>query len=187
MNLNAATRKIQTEGKANISRASVNVTIPHSLPSSNLKLAPKLEPAQVSLELLPQDLQDHIASHTARIINLFNDIKKKWVVLSNFSKTENENNLNIPTCLKSMKNHLSGSKAIKGTEMYKNLDTSMYTLLQNYKVQATEIILELTKFEVEHKNKKLIYAMNYCVSKLANTLTIVELETENWLTGIKSK
>ena len=86
-----------------------------------------------------------------------------------------------------MKNHLSGSKAIKGTEMYKHLDTSMDTLLQNYKVQATEIVLEVTKFEVEHKNKMLIYAMHDCVSELANTLAIIKLETENLITGFKRK
>ena len=187
MNANAATRKRKTKGTANIIGAGVNVAVPHSLPSSNLKLAPKLEPAQVALELLPQDLHNHIASHTARMINLFGDVNKKWVGLSNFSKTENENNINIPTYLKSMKNHLSGSKAVKGTEMYKQLETRMDTLLQNYKVQATEIVLEVTKFEVEHKNKMLIYAMHDCVSELANTLAIIKLETENLLTGFKRK
>ena len=55
----------------------------------------------------------------------------------------------------------------------------MDTLLQNYKVQAAKIILEVTKFEVEQKKKKkkLISAINYCVSNLANTLIIVKLET----------
>ena len=63
----------------------------------------------------------------------------------------------------------------------------MDTLLQNYKVQATKIILEVTKFEVEQKKKKLISEMNDCVSILANTLTIVKLETTKWLTGLKRK
>ena len=48
-----------------------------------------------------------------------------------------------------MKNALSGSKAVKATETYGRLETRMDTLLQNYKVQATKIILKITKFEVE--------------------------------------
>ena len=71
-----------------------------------------------------------------------------------------------------MNNPLSGSKAVKGTEIYKQLETRMDTLPHNYKVQATNIILEVTKFEVEEKKKKLISAMNDSVSVLANTLTI---------------
>ena len=63
----------------------------------------------------------------------------------------------------------------------------MDTLLQNYKVQATKIILEVTKFEVEEKKKKLISAMNDCVSVLVNTLTIVKLDTKKWLTTLKRK
>ena len=46
----------------------------------------------------------------------------------------------MPTCLKSKTNILSGSMAAKGTETYKQLDTRIDTLLQNYKVQATKII-----------------------------------------------
>ena len=86
-----------------------------------------------------------------------------------------------------MKNTLSGSKAVKGTETYEQFDTRIDTLLQNYKVQATKIILEVIHFEVEQKKKKLISKVNDCVSYLANTLTIVKLETKKWLTGIKSK
>ena len=112
------------------------------------------------------------------MLNLFDDVKKKEVGLSKFNKTENENNLDIPTCLKSTKNHLSGLRAVKGTETYKQLETRMDTLLQNYKVQATKIILEVTKFEIEKKNNKIISAMNDCVSNLTITLTIVKLETE---------
>ena len=52
-----------------------------------------------------------------------------------------------------MKNPLSGSKAVKGTDTYKHFETRIDTLLQNYKVQATKIILELTKFEVEQKKR----------------------------------
>ena len=48
-----------------------------------------------------------------------------------------------------MKNPLSKSKAVKAMEKYKQIDTRMDTLIQNYKVQATKIILEVTKFEVE--------------------------------------
>ena len=49
------------------------------------------------------------------MLNLFDDVNKKEVGLSKFNETENENDLNIPTCLKSMKNLLSGLKAVKGT------------------------------------------------------------------------
>ena len=51
----------------------------------------------------------------------------------------------------------------------------MDTLLQIYKIEATKIILEVTKFEVEQKKKKLISEMNDCVFNLANKLTIVQL------------
>ena len=85
----------------------------------------------------------------ATMLNLFNDVKKKEVELSKFNKTENENDMNIPTFLKSMKNTLSGLKAVKGMDKYEQLETGMDTLLQNYKVQATKIILEITNFEVE--------------------------------------
>ena len=53
MNATAATRKIRTEGTTNIVRASVNVLVLHALPSSNMKLAPKIEPARVALKSLP--------------------------------------------------------------------------------------------------------------------------------------
>ena len=109
------------------------------------------------------------------------------VGMSKFNRTENENNLNIPTCQKRMNNPLSGSRAVKGMEEYKHLDTRIDTLPHNYKVQATNIILEVTKFEVEQKKKKLISAMNDCVSVLANTLTIVKLDSKKLLTTLKSK
>ena len=70
------------EGNANIVRLSFNVAVPHSLPSLSLKLAPKLEPAQVALESLQQYFQDHIAYHTATIPNLFSDVKNKEVGIS---------------------------------------------------------------------------------------------------------
>ena len=63
----------------------------------------------------------------------------------------------------------------------------MDTLLQNYKAQSTKNILEVTKFEVEEKKKRLISAMIDCVSDLANTLTILILNTKKWLTGIERK
>ena len=129
------------------------------------------------LELLPQDVQYQNSGHTATIINLFDDVKKKEVGIYNFKETENENDLKIPTCLKSMRNLLSGSRSVKVTEAYKHLDTRMDTLLQSYKVQPTNIFLEVTKFEVEQKKKKLISAINDCVSDLANTLTIMKLDT----------
>ena len=44
MNATTATRNRQMEGTSNIFKGSVNVTILHALPSSSLKLAPKLEP-----------------------------------------------------------------------------------------------------------------------------------------------
>ena len=141
------------EGTANIVIMSVNVAVPQALPSSSLKLAPKLKPARVALESLPQDLQDHIAGHTATMLNLFDDVMKNEVGLSKFNEKENENDLNIPTCLKSMRNPLSRSKAVKGMKTYKHFETRMDTLLQHYKVQATKIILELTKFEVEQKKR----------------------------------
>ena len=86
-----------------------------------------------------------------------------------------------------MKNPLSGSKAVKGTETYEQFETRIDTLLQNYKVQATKIILEVKKFEVEQNKKKLISAINNCVSDLANTLTIVKLETTKKLTRLQRK
>ena len=101
---------------------------------------------------------------------------KKAFGISKFDKTENENNLNIPTWLKSMNNPLSRSRAAKGTVMYKQIDTRMDTLLHNYKVQATKIIFEVTKFEVEQNKKKVIYAMDDSISIIAHTLTIVKLD-----------
>ena len=67
---------MRMEGTSNIFKGSFNVSVPHALPSSSLKLVPKLEPAHVALELLPQDLQDHIPGHTATMLKLFDDIKK---------------------------------------------------------------------------------------------------------------
>ena len=63
----------------------------------------------------------------------------------------------------------------------------MDTLLQNYKAEGTKIILEVKNVEVEKKKKKLISAMNDCVSNLANTFTIMNLDTTKWLTGLKRK
>ena len=110
-----ATTKRRIERISNIFKVSVSVAVPHALPYLSLKL----EPARVALELLPQDLQDRIGGHTETILNLFDDIKKKEVGISKFNETENDNDLNIPTCLKIMKNPLSGSKAVKGTEKCK--------------------------------------------------------------------
>ena len=121
------------------------------------------------------------------MLNLFSDVKKKPVGIYNFNETENVSDLHMPTCLKSMNNPLSGSKAVKGMETYNQLETRMDTLLQNYKVQTTKIILEVTKFELEEKKKKLISAMNYCVSVLANTPAIVNLDTTKWLTTLERK
>ena len=178
MNATTETRKIRTERTANIFITSVNVAIPHALPYSSQKITLKLEPARVALESLLQDVQDHIADHTSTILNLFDDVKRKEVGLSKFNKTENKNNMNIPTCLKSMKNPLSGLEAVKGTETYKQFETRMDTLLQNYKVEGTKIILEVKNVEVEKKKKKFIYAMNDCVSDLANTHTTMKIETK---------
>ena len=63
----------------------------------------------------------------------------------------------------------------------------MDTLLHHYKVQATKIIFEVTKFEVEQKKKKLISAINDFVSDLSNTLAILKLKAAKWLTGLKRK
>ena len=124
----------------------------------------------------------------ATMLNLFADIKEKRVGISKFNETENDNNLNIPTCLKSMNNPLNGSKAVKGMVTYEQIKTRMDTLLQNYKVQATKIILEITKFEVEQKKKKkLISAMNDCVYVPDNTLTILKLETKQWQATLERK
>ena len=87
MNAATATRKRQTEGTANTVITSLDVAVPHALPSSSLKLASKIEPEQVALESLPQDLQDHIADHTSTMLNLFDDVKKKEVGLSKFNET----------------------------------------------------------------------------------------------------
>ena len=86
-----------------------------------------------------------------------------------------------------MNNILSRSKASKGTETYYQLETRINTLLQNYKVQAIKIILDVTNFEVEQKKMKLISSMNDCVSNLAITLTIVKLETTKFLIRLKRK
>ena len=86
-----------------------------------------------------------------------------------------------------MNNPLSRSKAVKGMETYKQIETKMDTLTQNYKVQATKIILEVTKFRVKEKKKKLLSSMNDCVSDIANTLTILKIETKQCLTSLKRK
>ena len=69
-------------------------------------------------------------------------------------------------------------KYVKVTETYEQFETRMDNLLRNYKVKETKIILEVKHFEIEKKKKKLIYAMNYCVSDLANTLATMKLETK---------
>ena len=48
------------------------------------------------------------------MLNLFDDVKKKRLDSPSSTKTENKNDLNIPTFLKSIKNPLSGLKAVKG-------------------------------------------------------------------------
>ena len=89
MNATTATRNRRMEGTYNVCKGSFNVTFLHALPSSSLKLAPKLEPAHIELESLPQDLQYHIPSHMATMLNLFADIKEKQVGMSKFNETEN--------------------------------------------------------------------------------------------------
>ena len=74
MNATTATRNTRMKGTANIVKASVNVAFLHALRSPSLELSPKLEPAQVALESLPKYLQDHIAGHTATMLNLFDDV-----------------------------------------------------------------------------------------------------------------
>ena len=86
-----------------------------------------------------------------------------------------------------MNNILSRSKASKGTETYYQLETRINTLLQNYKVQATKIILYVTKFEVEQKKNRLTSAMNDSVSDLPNTLTILKIETKQCLTRLERR
>ena len=76
-NATTATREKRTDGTANIISTSFNVAVPHALLSSNLKLALKLGPARVTLDSLPQDLQDHVACHTATMLNLFDGVNKK--------------------------------------------------------------------------------------------------------------
>ena len=92
------------------------------------------------------------------MLDIFGDVKKKPVGIYKFNNTENVSDLNMPTCLKSMNNPLSGSKTVKGMETYYQLETRMDTLLHNYKVQTTKIILEVKKFELQEKKKKLISA-----------------------------
>ena len=75
MNATAETRRRRMEEIAKIVKASVNVAFSHSLQSSSLKLASKLEPSRILLESLPQDLQNHIDGHKARMLNLFDDVK----------------------------------------------------------------------------------------------------------------
>ena len=50
MNAIAATRKRRIERTSEISKARVNVTVLHALPSSSLKLVTKLEPAQDAIK-----------------------------------------------------------------------------------------------------------------------------------------
>ena len=77
MNVTTKTRKIRKEWVFNIVRASVNIAVQHSLPCSSLKLAPKLKPAQILLQLLSHYLQGHITNNTKTMLNLFDDVKKK--------------------------------------------------------------------------------------------------------------
>ena len=130
MNTTTATRKRRTEETANIVSMSINITVPHTLPSSSLKLAWKLEPAQVALESLPRYLQDHITDHTSTMINMFNDVKKKKVGLSKFNENRKQERSEHTNLSEEHKNPLSGLKAVKVTETYEQFERIFMLLRQ---------------------------------------------------------
>ena len=190
MNATVATRKRRTEGNATNANVSVNVAAPVFLPPPKVKLAPNLEPARAAIESLPtKTTQDHIAGLTAAMVRLFDDVKKKEAGLSKFEPSLNETDLTIPVCLRTMKNPLSGSKAVLGTEQYERLTTKADDLLQNYRVEMTKVMMGVTELEIKQKTAKLISAMHECVADMANLLTIFKLKTnqQGWTTGLTEK
>ena len=88
-----------------------------------------------------------------------------------------------------MKNPLSGSKAVLGTEQYERLTTKVDDLLQNYQVEMTKVMMGVTELEIEQKTAKLISAMHEYVANMANMLTIFKLKTnqQGWTTGLTEK
>ena len=88
---------------------------------SNLKLALKSEPARAVIELLPNEIQDHIANQADAMCDLYNDVKRNDDGLSNIqSDATNDNDLTAPYCLpvRMMKNPLNGIKLVQGTAQF---------------------------------------------------------------------
>ena len=141
--------------------------------------APNNESARAVLETLPLEIQDHIADHVSTMHSLYSGVKRKEVELSKFQIDGNDTDLNPPSCLRNMKDPLSGSKAVHGNETWDRLMADMEAHLNTFRFKATETMKYAAEFEIEMKTDKLMRAMHYCAYDLSNIHTIMRMYAEN--------
>ena len=177
-----ATRKRRTEGEAtNEGTNGTQAVAPMAPPKSILKLKPKCEPARAAIESLPTEIQDPIANQMDAMLGLYYDVKRKEVGLSKIQPDlTNDTDLITPSCLRTMKNPLSGTKLARGTEYYEQLHAEMDGILETYREAATKVFWKSTKFEVEQLTDKLMSAMHELAYDLANALIIMRMDAQDW-------
>ena len=78
-----------------------------------------------------------------------------------------------------MNNPLSGSKAVRGKEIWGGMMDEMEVHLDTYRVSANDVMKRATEFEIEMKNDKLMRAMHHCAYDLADIHTIMRMNSEN--------
>ena len=59
--------------------------------------------------------------------------------------------------------------------------------LDTYCASATDVMKRATEFETEIKIEKLMCAMHHCAYELANILTIMQMDEDNWNVGFSQK
>ena len=183
-----ASRKRRTEWTATGADATAEGGAPFAPKTSTLKLAPKNEPARAAIESLPNELQDPIANQVDAMHGFFNDVKRKRAKLSKLqSDATNDTDLTAPSCLRTMKCPLSGSKAVQGLEQFAQMTTEMEGHLETFRINATKVMWKATQLEIEVKTDRLIGAIHECAYDLDNVLTIMRLDAREWTIGLSKK
>ena len=160
---------------------------PPARPNPNLKITAAIEPSRSAIESLPTEMQDHIARHVYAMHSLYLDGKKKEAGLSKIqSGAPNENedaedyDLTPPSCLRTMKNPLNGTKYTKSTEKFDVLREEMERVLDTYRREATKVMEKAAQLEIEKITELLVAAMHECATDIAEIAYIEETEGRNW-------
>ena len=74
------------------------------------------------------------------MVCLFYDVKKKEAEILKIEPSLNETDLTITVCLRMMKNPISRSTAVLGTDKYEQLTTKADNLLQSYRVKMMKVM-----------------------------------------------